>query len=200
MVLLYHTAGGNAMTRLYYVRHARPDYSEHDDQARPLTADGRRDTAKVTAWLADKGIAAVYASPFLRAADTVRPFAEAAGLPVLVDEDLRERKITDEWIEDFDDYTRRQWADFDYALPGGESLRQVQQRGAAAFGRILARHPGQAVALGGHGTALCALVALYRPGTGLAYFEGMRRKMPWGVCFEFDEDGRFAGMTEQDLV
>lgn len=33
------------MTHLYYVRHAQPDYSVHDDLTRPLTEKGMRDCA-----------------------------------------------------------------------------------------------------------------------------------------------------------
>ena len=36
------------MTHLYYVRHAQPDYSVHDDLTRPLTEKGMRDCALVT--------------------------------------------------------------------------------------------------------------------------------------------------------
>ena len=35
--------------------------------------------------------------------------------------------------EDFDGFCRRQWADFSYCLPEGESLGQVQRRNVDAL-------------------------------------------------------------------
>ncbi len=43
-----YTFRGFPMTHLYYVRHAQPDYSVHDDLTRPLTEKGMRDCALVT--------------------------------------------------------------------------------------------------------------------------------------------------------
>lgn len=80
------------MTHLYYVRHAQPDYSIHDDPTRPLTEKGMRDCALVTAFLTDKSIDRVFSSPYKRAVDTVQPFAAQAHLPVTLIGDLRERR------------------------------------------------------------------------------------------------------------
>ena len=81
------------MTHLYYVRHAQPDYSVHDDLTRPLTEKGMRDCALVTDFLTDKSIDRVFSSPYKRAVDTVQPFAAQAHLPVTLIDDLRERRI-----------------------------------------------------------------------------------------------------------
>lgn len=63
------------MTHLYYVRHAQPDYSVHDDLTRPLTEKGMRDCALVTAFLADKSLTAC--SPVLISA----PWTPCSRLP-----------------------------------------------------------------------------------------------------------------------
>ena len=52
------------MTHLYYVRHAQPDYSVHDDLTRPLTEKSMRDCALVTDFLTDKSIDRVFSSPY----------------------------------------------------------------------------------------------------------------------------------------
>ena len=86
------------MTHLYYVRHAQPDYSVHDDLTRPLTEKGMRDCALVTAFLADKSIDRVFSSPYKRAVDTVQPFAAQAHLPITLIDDLRERRIDSDFV------------------------------------------------------------------------------------------------------
>ena len=89
------------MTRLYFVRHAQPDYSNQDERGRPLSEKGLKDRELVTGFLRDKNISVLLSSPYQRSIDTLRPFAEENGLDFQLREDLRERKIDKEWIEDF---------------------------------------------------------------------------------------------------
>lgn len=116
------------MTKVYFVRHAQPDLSVQDDLLRPLTEKGIADSKKVTEFLLDKGITKIFSSPYKRAYDTVKDFAAKSNLNINIIEDLRERKIDDVWIEDFNTFAREQWNDFDYRLERGESLNEVQKK------------------------------------------------------------------------
>lgn len=174
------------MTQIYFVRHAEPNYTNHDDMTRELSPKGLEDRLLVTDFLRDKGVTAVLSSPYRRAVDTVRPFADEAGLPVILISDFRERRITDAWIDDFNAFARMQWADFSYSLPGGESLRQVQRRCVDALKRVLLDYDGQCVVIGGHGTAISAVLNYYRPSFGYESFEAIRCVMPWIVRLDFD--------------
>lgn len=176
------------MTHVYFVRHAEPNYDNHDDVARELTPRGRADCRLVTEFLLDKGITAVYSSPYIRALDTVRPFAEAMRLPITHVADLRERKVDNVWIDDFNAFSRQQWADFDFHLDGGESLRQVEERAIPALESLLASHNGESIAIGGHGTAISVILHHYDPSFGHAQFGQIRRLMPWIVRLDFDGD------------
>ena len=44
------------MTKAYFVRHAKPDFSIKDDLLRPLTEEGIEDSKKVTEFLLNKNI------------------------------------------------------------------------------------------------------------------------------------------------
>lgn len=46
---------------------------------------------------------------------------------------LRERKLSDNWVDDFIAEARKQWGDFSYKLPNSESLTDVQERNIAAL-------------------------------------------------------------------
>ena len=174
------------MTHIYFIRHAEPNYNNHDDASRELSPKGLTDRTLVTDFLADRSIDLVLSSPFKRAVDTVAPLAESRGLAIGTDADFRERKVGDGWLEDFTTFAKGQWADFDFALEHGESLRQVQTRNLAALGRVLERHPGETVVIGTHGTALSTLVEHFRPGFGYAGFDRIREVMPWVVRMIFD--------------
>ena len=195
------------MTELYFIRHCQPNYENHDDLTRELSPKGQADTGLVTGYLRDKNISAVLSSPFKRAVDTVAPFARAVGLPVITMEDLRERRIDSGWIEDFEGFARRQWADFSYKLSDGDALGEVQARMEAALEKILTDYEGGRVAIGSHGTALSVLVHSLRPGFGYEGFSRIRGLMPWAVHFTFrgkscarvEEIDLFAGEAREIL-
>jgi len=48
------------MTKVYFVRHALPDFNVHDDLLRPLTQEGTEDSKKVTEFLLNKNIDKVF--------------------------------------------------------------------------------------------------------------------------------------------
>lgn len=173
------------MTTVYFVRHAQPNYDNHDDLTRELTEKGLKDRLRVGMALENVPIDAVLSSPYKRAVDTVQPLADARSLSVETDSDFRERKVGDGWLEDFTSFAKRQWADFDFALEHGESLRQVQQRNLAALARVLQRYPDHTVVIGTHGTALSTLMEYFAPPFGYEGFDRIRGVMPWVVRMTF---------------
>ncbi len=186
------------MTELYFVRHAEPDYSNHDDMTRALTEKGLRDRMLAADFLIDKDIRAVWSSPFKRAVDTVQPLADRLHLPVLTDPDFRERRVDSVGIDDFDAFSRRQWADFDFRLTDGETLRTVEERNLAAMRRVLKGCPDTAVAIGSHGTALSTLIHYFDRSFDYSAFKAIQKLMPWIVRFTFDSD-ECVRITEYDV-
>lgn len=173
------------MTTVYFVRHCQSDHSVHDDRTRPLTRKGMEDSKLVTEFLTDKGIEAVLSSPYRRAMDTVRDFAESKGLPIELVEDFRERAVGDRWLDDFMAFVKRHWEDREYREPGGESLRQVQERNIAALQKVLAEYGGKTIAVGTHGTALSSIISFYQPEFGFRQFAEIVDLTPWVVKFQF---------------
>lgn len=174
------------MTIIYYVRHARPNYENHDDFLRELTKEGVESSQRVCEYLKDKKITAIYSSPYRRAVDTIEPFAKSAKLDIQVKEEFRERKITSVWIGDFVTYSKQQWKDFSYKLPEGECLAEVQQRNIKALQEVLESHEGQNVVIGGHGTALSTILNYYDRYFGYEQFEQIKNIMPLIVLISFE--------------
>jgi 2,3-bisphosphoglycerate-dependent phosphoglycerate mutase len=94
------------MTTIYFIRHAEPDYNNHDDLTRPLTEKGKRDAQLVNKFLKDKQIDIVMSSPFNRAIETVKGFSDMINRKVIIVEDFRERKVDSYWIEDFNEFSK----------------------------------------------------------------------------------------------
>lgn len=177
------------MTTIYFIRHAEPNYDNHDDMTRELSEKGLKDRALVTEFLRDKEIDAVLSSPFKRAVDTVGEFAKQQGMKIKVIDDFRERRIDSCWIEDFQGFCKKQWEDFSYKLSDGECLHEVQTRNIAALKDVLKRYEGKNLVVGSHGTALSTIINYYDKSFGHAQFEEIRGLMPWVVqfCFEGEE-------------
>jgi 2,3-bisphosphoglycerate-dependent phosphoglycerate mutase len=155
------------------------------------------DTKKVTKVLADKGITNVYSSPYKRSVDTIRHFADSCGLEIKTHENFRERNVGT-WVEDFKAYSANQWSDFGHKLEGGECLREVQQRNISALQEVLNECNGKSIAIATHGTALSTIINHFKPEFGYEDFWAIIDKMPYILCFKFD-DGRFEAIEEIEL-
>ena len=176
------------MTNLYFVRHAEPNYNNHDDMSRELTENGLRDRMKARDFLSDKDINLVLSSPYKRSVDTVRPIADAIGQQEIETYyDLRERTVCDEWLYCFDEYAQNQWSDFTYKLKGGECLGEVQKRNIAAINEIVAKYPDRNIAIGSHGTALSTIIHYYTNGKwNFDDFQRIKKVMPFIVKVSFE--------------
>lgn len=174
------------MTNIYFIRHAEPNFENHDDMTRELSAKGLKDRELVTKFLMDKQIDTVVSSPFKRAIDTVRDFADKNGMDITVIADFRERRVDSCWIEDFTSFSKKQWEDFTYKLSDGECLAEVQARNIAALNKLLDDYQDQNVVVGSHGTALSTIINYYDKTFGYEGFHAIRHLMPWVVQFTFD--------------
>src|SRR6516225_8939878 len=93
------------MPKLLLIRHCQATAQRPDA---PLTATGIKAAETLIARLQDLSLDAVYSSPYERAHATVRPFAVLTGLPVRLDDRLRERVLSDHDLEDWVDHMVRQ--------------------------------------------------------------------------------------------
>lgn len=176
------------MTIIYFVRHAQPNFNNHDDLTRELTQQGWQDSKLVTKFLWDKGIDIVLSSPYKRSISTIKEFSHAKKIEIKCMNDFRERKIGNEWIENFDDFCKRQWEDFNFKLFDGESLQEVQNRNIMALNKILKIYKGKNIVIGSHGTALSTIINYFDTSFKYNNFEEIKNLMPWIVKFIFDDN------------
>ena len=176
------------MTTIYFVRHAEPNYKNQDDATRELTTKGLEDRKLVTKFLNDKNINVILSSPYKRSIDTIKDFADNKGLKIRIIEDFKERRITSEWIDDFNSFSKKQWEDFNYKFLDGESLSEVQMRNINALRKVLKEYSGQNIVIGTHGTALSTIINYFDESFDYTKFEEIKSLMPWIVKFTFDYD------------
>lgn len=170
---------GAALTRFVLVRHGEASgnremrYLGMTDA--PLTERGEVQARQLAATLAIFRPAALYSSPLARARATAEAASGALGLPVVIEERLRE--------EDFGEWENRTRAEVladdpgqlaaweageDIAPPGGESFTAMRARVVACADDLARRHPGETLVLASHVGPIKALVcaALGLPAMG----------------------------------
>ncbi len=131
----------------------------------PLTSTGLAQATAVAARLTGRPVDLVVTSPLSRARDTARVVADAAGVPLTVDDDLAETDfgawegltfaaVIARWPAELAAWQR----DADAAPPGGESFGAVARRVNGALDRLLAEHEGQTIVVVSHVTPIKTLV------------------------------------------
>ena len=159
-------------TTTYLLRHGQTAhnvdrrFSGRNDN--PLTEHGRAQAAAAAARLAVLArIEVVVSSPLARARETAEIAAAAMGLPVEVEDGLRETDFGD-WEGFTFAEVQERWpgelkawlADANVAPPGGESFAATERRVRKARDQVIARHPGKVALLVAHVTPIKTLVRL----------------------------------------
>lgn len=166
-------------TQVLFIRHGETDWNRikriqgHIDI--PLAATGIAQAGQLARRLLRESkegarLDAVYCSDLLRAQQTAKPFADALGLSLNLNDGLRER-----WYGDFQghdseeirakypaEYAVWQSHDPDFAPPGGESQRAFSQRVLHAVEPIVAAHPHGRIACVAHGGVLDCIYRFVR--------------------------------------
>ncbi|HAL38547.1 MAG TPA: histidine phosphatase family protein [Polaromonas sp.] len=138
----------------------------------PLNDTGRRQAERMALALADDPITAIYASDLTRAWETAHYLGRELGVEVTREEGLRERGFGDFEGKTFaeieallpEQSLRWRKRDPEFAPAGGESLLALRSRVVEAAERLAAQHPGELIALVGHGGVMDVL---YRAATRL---------------------------------
>ena len=157
------------MTRktAYLIRHAQSHPSSKIVEANwPLSARGQEQAAQLSPLLESLDIDRVYSSPYRRTLCTIDPFVKKLGLEVVVDPELRERKITDRVRKDFPELWLRSWRDFSFALPGCESSFDAQRRFVGAVTRIVTEEASPTIGISAHGNVIALMLNHMEPGYG----------------------------------
>lgn len=140
--------------RLYFIRHALTLPTGPDSHLWPLSREGEAQAAALAEAPLWSDANVVYSSPEDKALATVQPASDAHGLEVKSDERLREARRPARWIEDYEGVVRRYLENPGDPLTEWEGAPEVRARMVECIREISARHPGEAVAVCGHGLAL----------------------------------------------
>jgi 2,3-bisphosphoglycerate-dependent phosphoglycerate mutase len=153
------------MSALLLVRHCQTTGQGPED---PLTELGHAQAEQLADFLEQCGpIDALYSSPYRRATQSIVPFAARRGLAVTLDDRLAERTIAPTPLPNWRELVQLAFEDPDHGVSGGETGRQVLERGWAALREVQSRGHTLAVVVG-HGHHLGLLLHSLDPSFGFA--------------------------------
>jgi len=158
-------------TQLLLIRHGLTDWVGHRlpgwTPGIHLSEEGRQQVEALAQRLASLPIEAIYASPLERTVETAEAIAAPHGLPVQLRENLGEVRIGEWTGRTVEELARtEEWLTIRFypsglAIPGGETMYEMQTRVVAELDAIRKAHPGATVAVVSHADVIKAAVAHY---------------------------------------
>lgn len=134
----------------------------------PLTKKGYSQAHDAGIWLTHHGIipSIAISSPAVRTRETMATCLKAMklDLPVQIEDAVQEMTHGGmegkprPWVWNEERMAALRQDPLNYALPGGESIRDVQRRKSAWLDDISAKHPDATILVAGHGLAIRSLV------------------------------------------
>lgn len=171
-----------------------------------LSARGRAEIAAVADRLAGEKIEALYSSPLQRTRETAEILSQRLDLPVQYREDVLELDFG-EWTGLTFDAVRaderwRLWSTCRSiaTVPGGESMRQVQERAVRALCEMRLAHPDDRVLIVSHGDVIRAAL-LFALGMPLDFFSRLEIGLASLSTIQIDDFGiRVVAVNERPRI
>lgn len=162
------------MDKLYLVRHSET-VGQHEDS--PLTKLGVRQAQMLAAFFDHSGhqVDKIISSPFLRAIETIKPFARNKDLEIELDGRLEERVLSREPLDDWEEVLHDTFEDPELKFTGGESSAEAKKRVISLIEELENNDCGN-VLLVTHGNLLALLLQKYNREIG--FYEWKRLSRP----------------------
>ncbi|MDL4839706.1 histidine phosphatase family protein [Aquibacillus rhizosphaerae] len=158
------------MKRLFMIRHCNAE-GQHKDS--PLTKDGVRQSQFLSNILAKSNfpIDRIISSPFLRAIESIKPYAQSNNLTIEVDQRLQERMLSEEPIDDWMDVLEESFTNLDFRLPGGESSNDALDRSSQVIEEVLNDDSCENIVIVTHGNLLAILLSKFQADIGFSHWK-----------------------------
>lgn len=111
--------------KIYVIRHCE---AEGQPSNSPLTERGFKQAEELSDFLSSLEIDSVIASPFLRAIQTIQPFAKEQNIEIEIDSRLTERVLSSNLYPDWMDKLEATFTDMNLKYEGGESSHEAMNR------------------------------------------------------------------------
>jgi 2,3-bisphosphoglycerate-dependent phosphoglycerate mutase len=174
-------------TTIYMVRHAESPFVFGQEKSRGLSEEGLIDAKRVAELLDDVDVDYIASSAYTRAIQTVQYLADRKNLHIIEYEDLRERPIKGlDYKAPWGELLRaieKSFIDLDFALEGGESTRQAQNRAIPIIEKLLEEQRGKNIVIGTHGNIMTIIMNYYDKTYGFEFWNSTSKPDIYKMTF-----------------
>ncbi len=192
-------------THVYLLRHAEtsnPHVFHGAESDIGLSEKGVRQAEVIAQILAPKRPEVIVSSGMRRAKDTATPLALACSLPLQIEPELHERKVSSLSGMPYDGQdgiwpeTVRRWmaGETQFAHADAESFDALRDRVVPAWNRLLREHAGKTLVVVAHGVVCKVLLLNLLPGWTVADWQKLGPIHNVAVSELLLEDGRWQGV------
>ncbi|MGM8215334.1 histidine phosphatase family protein [Bacillaceae bacterium W0354] len=147
---------------IFIIRHCEAEGQSPDS---PLTEKGFTQAKELSDFLTQTKVDRIISSPFLRAIQTIKTFAESKNIEVEVDDRLSERVLSTSFLPDWMEKLEATFSDKDLKYEGGESSNEAKDRIVEVVDEI-ATSDYENTAIVAHGGIISLLLNHYDAGFG----------------------------------
>lgn len=142
---------------IYIIRHCEAEGQSCDS---PLTEKGFIQANQLAEFLSDIKVDRVISSPFLRAIQTIKPFAENMNIIIEEDNRLSERVLSSTFFPDWMNKLEVTFNDMDVKYENGESSNEAMKRIVEVVNDVVASHSKNTMIVA-HGGIISLLLHYY---------------------------------------
>ncbi len=173
-------------TVLFMIRHAQSPFVFGKERTRKLSEQGEHDAKAITEIMRKEKVDIIVSSPYSRAIQTIENIAIEKRLKMQFFEELKERPIKGEYKlpkKDLLKAIKKSYDDKDYCLPGGETMRQAQERALPVISQLLNEYKGKNIIIGTHGNIMTIIMNYFDQQYGYKFWKGTSKPDIYKLSF-----------------
>lgn len=171
------------MTTVYMIRNA--ECEDLQDASSEFSEMGKKELAQIQAFFENRKVDAVYLSSLTSAAKTLESLSGREGIHVYVAEEFDERK-TGPRVANLESFGKRQWAEPEYKLAGGESFWEAQDRVIDGLEKVVTNHKDEISVVGSHSMAMGLVIQFFDETFTFEEYLRTNGLRPWIVKMDFE--------------
>lgn len=174
-------------TTLYLVRHAESPFIFNMEKEREISGDGHEKSKKIAKLFKEIDINCIASSSYRRAVQTVYYLAQEKDLEIHEYDELIERQIKGmDYDLDWDVVEKgieKSFENIDFALAGGETTREAQERSIPVIHKLLDENRGKNIVLGTHGNIMTIILKYFNGDYGYDFWKSTSKPDVYKLSF-----------------
>ncbi|MEI5908713.1 histidine phosphatase family protein [Bacillus spongiae] len=169
--------------KIYLVRHCQAKGQSPNASLTPL---GFEQSKELSGFLLQKEVDMIISSPYLRAVDSIKPFAEKVNVQIKEDKRLSERVLSSVNHPDWLQMLKESFTDLDLRYEGGESSDEAMSRAIKVITDVI-NSPFKTTVLVTHGNLMALILKYFDSSFGFEEWRALSNPDVYCLTFTGEE-------------